>query len=449
LGIDVFEIVCLINDNSILPIKKMYLKFVFLTLILFISFSCGEKNNKRNNSIYYWSSNNTEEIEFAKMVVNQWNKNNPDIQVTFQPVPEGQSSEEIILAAVVGKTTPDIYSNMWQGDVESYADAGVLIALDTLDGFWDIIRERCDSSVIKEVTSQDGHIYQIPWKINPIMLLYNKKYIEAMGFKNPPSTYDQFFRACKRFSKDNDGDGYVDQWFGYSEVLVTWWQRMFDFYPLYIAASNGAPLIEKNKAVFNNQYALEVFNFLNSLYRKEYFAKERLSQRQDVFLSGVIATRFTGPWEIAHAEKFKPKGLEYSFTHMPVPDNHSGPVYTYCDPKNIVIFKTCPNPSIAWKFIKFMINKENDLKFLKITNQLPRRKNLDNDKFFSDYFNTNPKMIPFAKQANFVKGTDQALYLKEVFDLISQEYEASVIYGRKTTKEALNDAEKAVNLLYQ
>ena len=427
----------------------MYLKFIFLTIILFISFSCGGKNNKSNNSIYYWSSNNTEEIEFAKMVVSQWNKNNSDVQISFQPVPEGQSSEEIILAAVVGKTTPDIYSNMWQGDVESYADAGILVALDTLDGFWDIIRERCDSSVIKEVTSHDGHIYQVPWKINPIMLLYNEKYIEAMGSKNPPSTYDQFFQACKKFSKDKDGDGYVDQWFGYSEVLVTWWQRMFDFYPLYIAASNGAPLIEKNKAAFNNQYALEVFDFLSNLYRKQYFAKERLSQRQDVFLSGVIATRFTGPWEIAHAEKFKPKGLKYNFTHMPVPDDHSGPVYTYCDPKNIVIFKTCPNPALAWKFIKFLINKENDLNFLKITNQLPRRKNLDNDKYFSEYFNSNPKMIPFAKQANFVKGTDQALYLKEVFDLISQEYEASVIYGRKTTKEALNDAEKAVNLLYQ
>jgi multiple sugar transport system substrate-binding protein len=57
-------------------------------------------------------------------------------------------------------------------------------------------------------------------------------------------------------------------------------------------------------------------------------------------------------------------------------------------------------------------------------------------------------MIPFAKQADYVKGTDQALYLKEVFDLISQEYEASVIYGKKSPEEALSDAEKAVNLLY-
>ncbi len=83
------------------------------------------------------------------------------------------------------------------------------------------------------------------------------------------------------------------------------------------------------------------------MYDKKYFARERLSQRQDVFLSSVIASRFTGPWEISHAEKFKPKGFEYNFAHLPVPDNHKGPIYTYGDPKNIVIFKTCSECRIS------------------------------------------------------------------------------------------------------
>jgi multiple sugar transport system substrate-binding protein len=137
-----------------------------------------------------------------------------------------------------------------------------------------------------------------------------------------------------------------------------------------------------------------------------------------VFLSNIIATRFTGPWEIPHAEKFKPKGFEYYFTSMPVPEDHTGPVYTYGDPKNIVIFKTSPNPELAWEFLRKILSKENDFELLKITNQLPRRKNLDNDPYFSEYFKNNPKMIPFGKQAKYVKGTDTALYLKEVFDLI-------------------------------
>lgn len=423
-------------------------KNILCSLILLMLFSCSNENSRNKNSLIYWSSNNSEEIEFAKIVTENWNKINPDKLIKFQPVPEGQSSEEIILAAVVGKTTPDIYSNMWQGDVEAYAEAGVLVALDTLEGFNDFIYSRCDSSVVQEVISQDGHIYQIPWKINPVMMIYNENILDKIGFQKPPKNYAEFYNASEKFKKDINGDGYIDQWFGYSEVLVTWWQRFFDFYPLYLAASNGGSLVKNNKAVFNNKYSIEVFDFLRTLYKKKYFAKERLSARQDVFLGGIIATRFTGPWEISHTEKFKPEGFEYNFSTMPVPDDHKGPVYTYGDPKNIVIFKTCPNPQLAWEFLKFMTSRKNDYEFLKISKQLPRRKDLNEDSLFIQYFNENPKMKPFARQSKFVKGTDSSPVLKEVFDIISQEYEASVIYNKKSSEEALSDAEKAVNLLF-
>ncbi|MEK6552700.1 MAG: ABC transporter substrate-binding protein, partial [Bacteroidota bacterium] len=139
-----------------------YVMFLFVSVYLI---SCSSNERRSNSKIILWSSNNTEEIQYARYVVNEWNRNNPEEKVSFQPVPEGQSSEEIILAAVVGKTTPDIYSNMWEGDVEAYAQAGVLVALDTLDGFMELLHERCDNSAIEEVTSPDGHIYQIPWKI--------------------------------------------------------------------------------------------------------------------------------------------------------------------------------------------------------------------------------------------------------------------------------------------
>ena len=428
-------------------VHKICLSAATVFSLLIIN-SCGNGSSHDMNHILYWSSNNSYEIEFAKYITANWNKEHPDTKVSFQPVPEGQSSEEVILAAVVGKTTPDVYSNMWEGDVESYARANTLIALDTLKGFKEFLSNRCDSLVISEITSGDGHIYQIPWKINPIMLIYNETFINDMGYTNPPLTFSEFFDASKKFQKDVKGDGYVDRWFGYSEVLVTWWQRFFDFYPLYLAASDGGQLVKGDSAAFNNKYAVDVFRFLQELYAKNYFSKDRLSAQQDVFLSGVIASKFTGPWEIAHSEKYKPAYFNYSFSPMPVPDDHKGPVYTYCDPKNIVIFKTCPNPQLAWDFLKYMLQEKSDLKFLEFTNQLPRRKNLDTNPLFKDYFNKNPKMKIFAEQAKYVKGTDQSTVLKEVFDLISQEYEACVIYGKKTPEEAVSDAAKAVNLLF-
>jgi len=441
-----FPIINLLVMNKIISkIKLLCLLFPFLVIL---GGGCNSGDGNEEKTLVYWSSNNTHEIEFAQRVVPGWNKINPNAPVMFQPVPEGRSSEEVILAAVVGETTPDIYSNMWQGDVEAYAQAGVLIPLDTIDGFLDFIYERCDSNVVEEVKSQDGHIYQVPWKINPIMLIYNKNILREIGFEEPPSTYSEYLEASKRFQKDLDGDGYIDRWFGYAEVQVTWWQRFFDFYPLYLAASGGGALVKDNKAAFDNQYAVEVFAFLQELFKKKYFSVERLAARQDVFLSSVIATRFVGPWEIAHAERFKPEGFEYDYTFPPVPDGFEGPVYTYGDPKNIVIFNTCKNPEAAWRFLRFMINEENDLEMMKLTSQLPRRKNIDEGEEYKKYFEDNPKMKAFAKQAKHVKGTDSSPVLKEVFDLISQEYEACVVYGIKSPEQAIRDAADAVNLLF-
>ena len=202
-----------------------------------------------------------------------------------------------------------------------------------------------------------------------------------------------------------------------------------------------------DSVAFNNKYAIDVFRFLRTLYEKEYLPRERLSARSDAFMGSIIATRFAGPWSIIHNERFKPEGFEYTFTAMPVPDGFKGPIYTYCDPKNIVIFNTCDNPVLAWQFLEYMMSKENDLKFLKITGQLPRRQRLFEDEIYAEYFKNNPRMIPFAEQAKYVRGTDTSPVLKEIFDVITQEYEACVVYGTKTPEDAIRDAAEAAQVL--
>ncbi len=425
----------------------MKTKKIWIGILLLLLIGCSSSDEKKEYELLYWSSNNSQEIEFARLVVEQWNREYPEAKVKHQPVPEGRSSEEIILAAVVGGTTPDIYSNMWQGDVQIYAESGSLVALDTLDGFSEFIYNRCDTSVIIENTSLDNRIYQIPWKVNPIMMLYNKNHIKNIGLNNVPSTYDEYFDAAEKFKIDNDNDGYIDQWFGYSEVLVTWWQRFFDFYPVYLAASGGQTLLKNNKANFDNEYAITAFKFWRELYKNNYFPKERLGARSDAFLAGTIATRFAGPWSIGNIEKYKSDGFEYGYQHIPVPSNFKGPIYTYADPKNIVIFNTCRKPDLAFQFIKFITSKKNDFNLLKLTSQFPRRKDLLTDSLFIKHFEENPRLKVFAEQTKYIRGTDASSVLKEVFDIISQEYEACVIYGTKSAEEAIKDAAFAVNLL--
>jgi multiple sugar transport system substrate-binding protein len=432
-----------------IEITMTYLRRFSLLIILIISVSCNNSSNNDNNvtQLTYWSANNQYEIDLAEQLIAEWYEVHPDVRIKHQPIPEGRSSEEVVLAAVVGKTTPDIYSNMWPGDIALYVRADALAALDQFHDFDSVATERFSEEILQESRFSDGHVYHILWKTNPIMMAYNIKLFADVGIHKPPATYEEYLAAAEKITRDTDGDGYVDQWVGITQILVTWWQRFFDYYPLYIAASGGKTLIENNDVAFDNEISVEVFRFLQTLFAKNYFPKERMDARADVFMNSVVATRFVGPWTITQIERHKPKGFEYDFAPIPKPDSAKGPAYTYGDYKSIIIFKNSKYKKQAWEFVKFLISKTADLKLLQLADQLPIRKNILQEPIFQPYFEENPKMIRFAEQAQYVRGVDNCPVLREVFDAISQEFEAGVIYGTKSAEEAVKAAAERARLI--
>lgn len=422
-----------------------------MIILALLSCVCTVSDRSEESKIVqltYWSANNQYEMDLAAKLVDEWNKSHPAIQVKHQPIPESRSSEEVILAAIVGKKTPDVYSNMWPGDIALYVRANVLENLDQFADFDSVANDRYDPEKYEEAKHKDGHVYQILWKTNPIMLIYNVKIFKEAGFEQPPETYAEFLDLAKKVSRDTDGDGYIDRWVGITQILVTWWQRFFDYYTLYIAATGGKTFLQGDSVAFNNESSVQVYRFLQTLFRENYFPLEAMDARADVFLHGIVATRFTGPWEITHAEKFKPEGFEFDFAPVPRPTKSDGPAYTYGDYKSIVILKT-KYPNESWKFVKFLISRKADLQLLQSTDQLPVRKNITTDSLYKPYFDDNPMMLRFAKQAQFVRGVDSSPVLREIFDAISQEFEACVIYGKKTPEEAVENAARRAKLVME
>ncbi len=113
-----------------------------------------------------------------------------------------------------------------------------------------------------------------------------------------PTAYSTYRRAAAVFKANCKARGLTQKWFGYTEVKEIWLQRLFNFYPLYLAASGGGSLVINNKAAFNNKYAIGVFAFLQSLYNDEYFSRENLSAAEDPFVAQKIVTKWTGPWKL-------------------------------------------------------------------------------------------------------------------------------------------------------
>ncbi len=395
----------------------------------------------------YWPAPNQQEVQLADSLVRKWNHLHPNIRVRMQPIPVSQSTEEVLLAAIAGKTTPDVCSNIWPGALHEYTRAGGLIALDQFPDFHSVVSSRTPREVLLGFQSDDGHVYQMPWKTNPVMMFYNKRLLREAGITDVPQTYSAYLAAGTKVTRDRDGDGQIDVWMGERDIRPIWWQRLFDFYPFTIAASGGRTLFEHGAVAFENRYAEQVMEFFQACYAMRLFPRT-FFQGGDPFLLEKKATHFSGPWEIAAIEKFAPQ-MDYGVAPLPVPDGYAGPVYTYGDFKNIAIFANTKFPREAWEFVKFLVQAEHDALLLEICNQIPVRGDLTENPLFAGYFAQRPIMRVFAEQARFTRGVDAAPDLKEILDAISQEYEACAVYGVKTPAEAIRAAARRTEVIVE
>jgi multiple sugar transport system substrate-binding protein len=413
-------------------------------LLLICLPACSDRQNSsalRDSAVItltYWPAPNPQEIQLADTIVKMWNRMHPHIQVRMQPIPVSQSTEEVLLAAIAGKTTPDVCSNIWPGALREYTQAGGLVALDKFPDFDSIASARTPKELLAIFKTSNGHYYQMPWKTNPVMMFYNIGMLKAAGIEKVPRTYSEYYAAAKKVTRDTNNDGQFDVWMGERDIRPIWWERLFDVYPFYIAASNGETLFKNDSVAFENRDAEKVFGFFEQCYSLGYFPRT-FFQGGDPFLLEKKATHFAGPWEIATIAKFAPN-IQFDVAPLPVPDDHQGPVYTSGDYKNIAIFSTSEHPKESWEFVKFLVTAEHDLLMLEITNQVPVRGDLLTNPLFARYFAKNPLMVKFAEQAVHTRGMDTVADLKEIFDAISQEYEICAVYGRKTPAEAVHDA---------
>jgi len=257
----------------------------------------GDMGTNGRINLRYWSATNAQETEFAHQIAAEWNRLQTEVQITVEPVPSGQSSEEVVLAAIASQTTPDIYANVFPGVMQDLIDAGSVIQLDEYPDFLSTMHERMPAEVLEQYRSADGRYYQVPWKANPVMVLYNTRMLREAGVLILPTTYSEFLAAAARVTRDRDGDGRMDQWMATIDYFPIWYKRLFDYYPLYLAATNGKNLLADRRVIFDNEHSVAVFRFLQECFARGYMPRQ--SFQGDVFLDGRVAAKFTGPNSIS------------------------------------------------------------------------------------------------------------------------------------------------------
>lgn len=341
--------------------------------------------------ITIWYSTNEQEIAWAEAVVEAWNAEHPDEQVTAAAIPSGKSSEDAIGAAITAGNTPCLVYNTAPAAVPAFQKQGGLVNISkTFDDGESFVTERSGDAA-DGFRSPDGDLYQVPWKANPFMLYYNKEAFTAAGLdaENPElATYDDVLAAAKAIKDAGAADFAL-----YPPASGDYTNALFDFYPFFLANSGGTQLVSDGKAAFTSDEGMETLEFWKTLYAEGYSSAEAYSGDAwaGPFADGVAAMGIAGPWGAA---AFDGK-VDYGIVPLPTAEGTAAEeTYTFGDSKNVGLYTSCENKQTAWDFAKFSMNAENDLALLETTGQFPTRS--DVDAVAGDYLATNPVLSTFA-----------------------------------------------------
>ncbi|MGO1849052.1 MAG: ABC transporter substrate-binding protein [Candidatus Microbacterium stercoravium] len=402
----------------------------------------GGSGELTSGPIEIWYSTNEQEIAWGEQVVEAWNADHPDEQVTAQAIPAGSSSEDVIAASITAGNTPCLVFNTAPSAVPAFQKQGGLVNLSkTFDDAEDYITSRSGGAA-DGFRSADGDLYQLPWKTNPFMLYYNKDVFAEAGLdpENPAlETYDDVLAAAKAIKESGAADYAL-----YPPATADYTNVNFDFYPFFLANSGGTQLIQDGEAAFAGEAGLETLEFWQTLYSEGYSSAEAYSGDMwaGPFADGVSAMGVAGPWGKA---QFDGK-VDYGVVSLPTSDGTAADeTSTFADSKNIGLYSSCENQQTAWDFLKFATNDDNDLALLEGTGQFPTR--TDVDELAADFLASEPFFEPFSTGVPLAVDVPTVGGLAEKLQVFRDAWSQNVQSGSGDLKSAFEEAAQSVDAI--
>jgi len=269
--------------------------------------------------------------------------------------------------------------------------------------------------------------------------MMNVGLFESLGL-SPPRTHRELLGVMRKLARDTDGDGRLDHWALATSITTTWFERFYDFYPVYLSASGGHTIVEGGHVAFQNDAAVAAFELFRIGFAEHLLPQSNFSGR-DPFVDGTVGMKIVGPWFIEQLERLKVPGLRVGVVPIPTPDGaapDSG--YAFADLKSVAVFSTTRHPEAAGSFVSFLASPDADRLLVELAGQLPYRRALARDPRFAEALGTWPMLRDYAGRVERARDLDVDADVVELLDILSEAFEASAIYGKVPPAAAVASA---------
>lgn len=295
-----------------------------------------------------WST--ADSYNMQKSVLDGYMKEHPNVEITFESIPEGYDQKLITQFAIgdapdiimVGETHIPIFSqNGGLADLTKLASGNNGVNLG--DFYEDILN----------YGKYKGKLYAMPKDWTNMAILYNKKLFDEANIPYPKAgwTWDELYETARKLTKTENGK--TVQW-GFKMPGTD--QRRVQ--PLVLAYGDGivSPDGSAYAGYMNSPGTATALQWLSNAYHKDKIMPNSTDTDSfkgiDLFAAGKVAMDFNGRWPIENYVK----DSKLDFGTVPLP---AGPKGT----NNFVfyggwsIYEKSKNKEAAWDVIKYMTTR--------------------------------------------------------------------------------------------
>ena len=358
------------------------------------------------------------------------------VHVRVQQIPWSAAHEKL-LTAHVGGALPDLaqMGNTWVPE---------MVTLDALASLDSLVRNSpgMDSGGhfpgIWATNVVDGRLYGIPWYVDTRVLFYRSDILARAGYARMPERWSEWHEAMRAITRVM-GPGQYAIYLPLNE-----WPPQ-----VILGLQQGSPLITpQGYGAFADSSFARAFEFLMSLYHDRLappVSNNEVANLYQEFARGTFAMYITGPWNIGEFRRRLPPELQRAWTTAPVP-GPAGPEsgVSLAGGSSLVVFRASTHQALAWELIRYLSRPEVQVRFYRLTGDLPARREAWADSTLAD----DREAQAFRIELTRAVPTPMIPEWEEVTTKIMDQTEAAV-RGGITAAQALAALDRDVNRLLE
>jgi ABC-type glycerol-3-phosphate transport system substrate-binding protein len=290
------------------------------------------------------------------------------------------------LMGAVASNSPPVIAQMYESWTDQFFKAGILYPLEEFIKNDSQFNLADFYTVFIEDNTYDSVLVSLPFNKSVPVFYYNSDLFRTHGIEDFPDNWIEFRAACEKFR----GTG----------IWPTSWPIDVWYFSSMLNQKNGVLFDETTRTpLFNSEKGIATLEYLVSLVRDSLLYLNPGFQRQAEFLSGNVAII---PASVVSWAFMKGQA---SFVMKVAPFPQGDTKAVVIAGTNISMFKqTTPEQrKLAWAFIKWFLEPENQIRWTEASFYLPTRRSTLELASFKKFIDENPGYDRIVGQLDFAR----------------------------------------------